>query len=96
MMMSVGVEMTSYLSIAETVRYRHTQTQMHPQLDDVGMSKRPHIFHLPLYPRLGLGHIDDLLRDELHGNPMASDGMHGHFERHKYMYAEATGVCTYF
>ena len=42
------------------------------------MPKRPHVLDFSLYPRSRLGRIDDLLRDELHGNLVACYGVYCH------------------
>lgn len=50
-MMSVGVEMTSYLR-QRSVPVFPGAADPNVQLDDMWMPERPHVFHLPLYSRL--------------------------------------------
>ena len=53
------------------------------QLDNVGVTKSTHILDLALNTILGTCHIDDVFRDELHGDLVTSESMHGHWCIHE-------------
>lgn len=76
-MMSVGVEMTSYLEDADQYR-KTTNHQRNPQFDDMVVTEGPHIFKLASHTSLGLFPVYHSLRYVFHGNLVPSDGMHCH------------------
>ena len=48
------------------------------QFNDVWMSECPHVIHLSLNPRFGLGLVDDLFRYEFHRYSVTCDSMECH------------------
>ena len=77
-MMSVGVEITSYL-LQQTVRRKSgTYDESHSQLDDVRVTQRPHVVYLPLHSHFCPRCDDRLLGEKLHCDFLASDGVVGH------------------
>ena len=80
-MMSVGVEMTSYLDTGSMVQKaggcRRRAGERDIQLDDVSVPEHAHVFHLSLDSGFGFGSIDDLFGDVLHRDSMTGDGVDG-------------------
>ena len=59
-MMSVGVDMTSYLHHTYTdISTPSKEAHRYAQFDDVGVAQGPHVLDLALNPGLGLGDMND-------------------------------------
>lgn len=78
MMMSVCVEITSYLSRRSACEKRARGTKG-VQLDNVGMSQSAHVLNLALHSGLGSMLRNGMLRDELHGDLLTGNGVYGHY-----------------
>jgi hypothetical protein len=74
-MMSVGVEMTSYL---QNVRRTPLEVGWDAQFDDMGVPQSSHILEFTPYSSLGLFSLDDGLGNVLHSDLVACHRMYCH------------------
>ena len=81
MMISFGVEMTSYLQVPKVSYKEEDRIVGHVQFYDVRVPECPHVLDFSLHSGFSLRRRDDLFRDKFHCNSMTCDSMNSHWNK---------------